>query len=654
MADSNNVLIVCRDLKSVRRLSRFKPHNKSRYILASDDPRVHEAAKRYPWIDKICWIEKMESFYNVADEVIRLTEIVNEWLKTLTDDKHGFPEELLFFTRHVEGGMTTQRIQDLLLLIRSYHYLFDTYEITSVIVLSQPGLGWEDDVLISMAQSMGCRTQFIGRYRLSVLAKTIVSVLNTFGREPYWLFDLVRARIAGRYESEKMGNYDKEIVFQLCSSAYKHIENITPLMNALKDRGYNPVALTWRALTGARLVRQEGLSAEELEKWRSFSDMWRSISSVFWTWKKAKGKKREFLSHPAFNYRSVPLGSLLWPSVRFFIIAELAQSYRLRQALKKYFKSRVPLAIKLWGSTALRQGYLAWKSLDPKNMPLIFFYAVGAHINWPYEELNSPIDLLFVPGENHKKKIMLKSNSIPSANIEICGQARYDGLDDFKKKYNAERSRIELKIPHCFTMHVFLDTGYIVGGFLSTQEQVTITSLLLKFASEQLSVALIIKPHPGHKVGILESLIDMHALKNVFLVDKNTLPYHALNAADMLITKFSTLGIEAMLFGCPVICCVLDSEKRLNIYEGAADYLYEVDNLEDLLLKLVSDNDFREEWHKRHMQIQKVFLAEYFCKMEESPSVYQAMVLDKYLKERDMLKNSYKYAISSKNINTLG
>lgn len=633
MSASNNVLIVCRDLKSARRLRRFKPEFQSRYILASDDPRVQELAKEYLWIDEICWIEQMESFYNVADDVIRLTEIVNEWLKTLADNKYGFPEELFFFTRHVEGGMTTQRIQDLLLLIRSYHYLFDTYEITSVIVLSQPGLGWEDDVLISMAQSMGCRTQFIGRYRLSVLAKTIVSVLNTLGMEPYWLFDLVRARIAGRYESEKTGNYDKEIVFQLCSSAYKHIENITPLMNALKDRGYNPVALTWRALTGARLVRQEGLSAEELEKWCSFSDVWRSISGVFWTWKKAKGKKREFLSHPALNYRSVPLGSLLWPSVRFFIIAELAQSYRLRQALKKYFKSRVPLAIKLWGSTALREGYLAWKSLDPKKSPLIFFYAVGAYIDWPYEESDSPVDLLFVAGETHRR-IAIKSNSIPLGNIEICGQARYEELDVFRKKYSAEQSRIVLKIPHTFTMHIFLDTGYIIRGFLSIQEQVTITNFLLNFSSDHPSVALIIKPHPGHKVGILESLIDTHALKNVFLVDKNTLPYHALNTADMLITKFSTLGIEAMLFGCPVICCVLDGEQRFNIYENASDYIDRIESLEDLLLKLVTDNDFRKKWHEKHVRLQKAFLAEYFYEREEAPSAYQATVLDRYIKKR--------------------
>ena len=639
MTDTNTVLIICRDIKSAHRLRRFKPESQNRYILASDDPRVQEAAKEYPWIDEICWIEQMESFYNVADDVIRITEIVNEWLKTLANDKRGFSEELLFFTRHVEGGMTTQRIQDLLLLIRSYHFLIDTYKITSVIVLSQLGMGWEDDVLIETARSRDIDIQVIGRYCFGVLIKKVWSVLEVYARAAYYAVNVFRINVRSRFKFKNTEVADKEIVFQLCSSACKQVEDIVPLMKALKYTGYNPVALCWHAAgrylkeSGADQVRREGLWAEELEKWCSFPDIWKSISSVFWTWKKAKGEKREFLSHLALNYRSVPFGSLLWPSVRFFIIAELPHAYRFSQASKNYFNIHKPLAIKLWGEVALREGFLMWKSLAPKNMPLLFYYAVGTYINWPYEERNSPIDLLFVAGENHKKMV-LKSNSMPSANIEMCGQARYDELDDFRKKYSAEQSRIALKIPHSFTIHIFLDPGYIVSGFLSTQEQITITSFLLKFASEQPSVALIIKPHPAHKPGILEPLIYEHSFKNVFLINKSMFPYHALNAADMLITKFSTLGIEAMLFDCPVICCVFDGEQRFKIYEGAVDYINNIERLENLLLKLVTDNDFQQRWHEEHIRKQKTFLAEYFCEVEELPSVYQANLLDRYLKKR--------------------
>lgn len=642
MVDSNNVLIVCRDLKSARRLSNFKPQAKSRYILAADDPRVHEAAKKYLWIDEVCWIEQMESFYNVADDVIRLTETVNEWLKTLANDKYGFPEELLFFTRHVEGGMTTQRIQDLLLLIRSYNYLFDTYKITSVIVLSQPGMGWEDNVLIETARSRDVDVQVIGRYSFGILIKKTESFLKIYARSAYYTVNVLRINLRNRFSSKKTERVEKEIVFQLCSSAFKHVENIVPLMKALKHKGYNPVALCWHSNErytkepGAEQVRKEGLQAEELEKWCSFSDMWRSISGIFWTWRKAKGKKDEFLLRQALNYWSVPLRSLLWPSVRFFIIAELVQSYRIRQALKKYFKNHVPLAIKLWGATALREGFLAWKSLDPQHHPLIFFYTVGC-LGWPYEEPENSVNLLFVAGRYHKR-MALKSNNMPAANIEICGQARYEGIDDFKKKYSSTQSRSYLRIPTTFSMYILFDSNMILRGFMAQKEQAVTLNALLKFASKHPSVAILVKPHPGHKADILDAMINSREdLKNVFLINNKMLPYHALNATDMLITKFSTLAVEAMLFDCPVICSVLDGEQRFNIYKDGADYIDSIEKLKDLLLKLVTDNNFRQKWNDRHMQMQKAFLVEYFCKMEEQPSVYQAMVLDKYLKERSNL-----------------
>ena len=61
MTNSNNVLIICRDLDSVRKLARFQRQPQKHYVLASDDPRVHEIAKEYSWICAINWIEKIES-----------------------------------------------------------------------------------------------------------------------------------------------------------------------------------------------------------------------------------------------------------------------------------------------------------------------------------------------------------------------------------------------------------------------------------------------------------------------------------------------------------------------------------------------------------------------------------------------------------------
>ncbi|MCK5849664.1 MAG: hypothetical protein KAH23_02020 [Kiritimatiellae bacterium] len=642
MSDPNNILIICRDLKSARRLSEFDHQPKGSYVLASDDPRVHEAAKGYSWIDEVCWVEQMESFYNVADDVIHITEIINEWLKILADDKHGFPEELLFFIRHAEGGMTTQRIQDMLLLIRSYHYILETHEITSVIVMKQSGMSWEDDILIETCRGRHIDAQIAGGYFSGGLIENVRPILMVYARAAYYAVNVFRINLRNRFKSKKNKIADKEIVFQLCSSAYKHVENIVPLMKALEHKGYDPVALCWHSsekytrTSGAKQVRAEGLQAEELENWCLCSDIWRSISGVFWTWKDAKRKKGDFLSHSMLNYQSVSLGALLWPTIHLFIVAELGQSYRLREALRRYFKSHVPLAIKLWGGTALRQGYLAWKSLETKGdkKPAVFEYWIGVAMESPYRIVDSSVDLFFVAGEHHKKFLTRILNT-SGERIKLTGQARYEHVADVRTKYSKMQSRAYLGIPTTFSMYILFDSNMILRGFMAPREQLVVLRALLEFVTRNSSVALLVKPHPGHSSGILEDLISSCGCsENVFLHDKNMLPYHAINAADMLITKVSTLGVEAMLFDCPVICCVLDGEQHFNIYEGAVSHIEMIKDLEKLLLRLITDNDFRQEWCNMHMQMRKTFLAEYFCETEEQPSLCQARILERYLEKR--------------------
>ena len=117
------VLLVCRGLGEIHLLQRFQPQPGCRYIVASDDLRVHLEMEKYPWVAEVCYLEQMESFYAVAFDVIKYLELINQWLESLGNDPKGIPQELLYWIRHCEGGKTTQRIQDLLLLIRSYQYL---------------------------------------------------------------------------------------------------------------------------------------------------------------------------------------------------------------------------------------------------------------------------------------------------------------------------------------------------------------------------------------------------------------------------------------------------------------------------------------------------------------------------------------------------
>ena len=96
------------------------------------------------------------------------------------------------------------------------------------------------------------------------------------------------------------------------------------------------------------------------------------------------------------------------------------------------------------------------------------------------------------------------------------------------------------------------------------------------------------------------------------LIDKNMLPYHALNAADLLITKFSTIALEAMLFKKPVVSILLDGEERFRMYGDAVETVNTVEALSGLLTMLVSDANRRADWEENQKINQARFLKGYF------------------------------------------
>ena len=591
-------------------LSQIKPQSGYCYIIASDDIRVQKIVNEYPWVNDVCWIEQMESFFNVANDVIAFVDIINDWLKQFGDDKQGIPTDLLFWIKPAEGGMTTQRIQDMLLLIRSYLHLIEYNNVTDIMIISHPGMQWEDDVLIETARSRNVDVKVVGNNHPSVLRGKVLTFFKVFAREPYFILNFMRAKLYSifRFKKEIL---EKEIMFQLCSSANKHIAHTVPLMKSLKNKGYNPVALCWRAPGGAKKVRKMGLRAEELEKYSPFSSIWEGDYRVLHTWRNTLARKDEFLSHPELQYKSVPLGKLLWPSVKFFFVGELPQRYRLMSAIKRYYASHSPLAIRFW-TEVLPEGVIPLRNLNKSDETIVFqnfgFHALSES---PYN--TKPFlarDLNLALGSAQKRN--LEQNGIPSNKIVTIGQVSWEKYSDLQKNFTQNQSSSYLQIPSNYSNYILYDSGAILRGYLAVQEQVETTTFLLDFAKEHPSVALVIKPHPNHKQGMLESLIDTYSLENVFIIDKKISLFHCINATDFLITKWSTSGIEAMYLKKPVVSIILDGENKFRIYADAAEYVNNIEELNKFVTPLMNDNNYRLQWTANLNDKATQFLSENF------------------------------------------
>ena len=305
--------------------------------------------------------------------------------------------------------------------------------------------------------------------------------------------------------------------------------------------------------------------------------------------------------------------------------------YKLSQAVKEYFKHHNPVAIRLWGGGVPPEGFIAWRSLNREKRPLIFLNWIGVGFDSPYSPKQSPTDLFLAVGNIQRE--YQERRGFPPDRIAMVGQGRYDHLADWVKTYSADISRSYLNIPSSYNIHIFYDPNYILRGYLTAQEQVLVTNTLLSFAKEHPSAALIIKPHPAHGPGMLEQMIEHYSLPNVFLVNKGMLPYHALNAADLVITKFSTIGIEAMLFGRPVISVILDNEERWEfVFQDAAEYVRTVGAMRELLEKLVDDREFRSQWTEIRLKRQEHFLGQYFIQRSQSSALLAADAIASCLK----------------------
>ena len=343
-------------------------------------------------------------------------------------------------------------------------------------------------------------------------------------------------------------------------------------------------------------------------------------------------RRREFLAHPRLQYDNIALGPLLWPSVVCFFWEELSQRYRLQQAAKKYFASHAPRAMRLWGGGILVEGRIVSESFGDQPRPQLFLW-VGAGVEDPYYE--PPRGALFLAVGDEQKEYIEKFG-VPSRCIVKVGLSRYDHVAAFRQEYSPSQSRAYLNIPQDYQHYILFDSNDILRGYLTIQEQSLVTNALLNFAKEHPAVALMIKPHPTHRPGWLEALIDYFSLPNVFLIDKSMLAFHALNAADLLITKLSTIALEAMLFERPVISILLDGEQRFRIFGDAVEKVNSLEDLQEILTMVVSDANRRAAWAKNQIKNQKIRMKKYFGDNVSESAKVGVAALDQFLRNNNI------------------
>lgn len=207
---------------------------------------------------------------------------------------------------------------------------------------------------------------------------------------------------------------------------------------------------------------------------------------------------------------------------------------------------------------------------------------------------------------------------------------------DFSHKTTKLRSREKLGLYEGDWV-VLLDSNVVCSGYLTSQEQQKVLVMMLNFAQVNSNCILMIKAHPTSKTTIIQQLIAEYALPNVKLILSGILPYDALNASDLLLTKISTLALEAMYLNVPTIGVILDNELNWKVYDEGIEYQFSLYGLRTRLQELMDSQLKRQIWCKEIYKRQRSFFERHVFNESHNPSRDLSRLLVDKLETADRL-----------------
>lgn len=627
---SFKALLICRDLDGVKVMQSEAANFQGGVVVASDDPRVQKAALKSEGVEQAVFLEKMESFYCVADDVIAFIREINHWLACLGCEEE-IPKSLLYWEMHCEGGDTGQRVLDLLLLMRSYQDLIDRFQPNEIILVQSANATWEDELLLALADDLGITIRVKGQVGLSGwLRKRVWMKWRPLLAGVYWSLKIIQIKLANLLHPHPHIDAKKSVMVQLVGDEKKHLNHVQPVLEAINASGLQGVALGWRLGSTATILRQEGITVLELETWVSLRDLvagWiRTLKSLM----RAKREIRGFLPYAVGPVKTNIMRGILLNSLFSFFADGITSRYHLASACRRLFLTYVPKALCPW-TRRFEAGISVYQALPEIGSPLLFIYG-----GWPYNISNPIEEAYFEKAIPNNQVIWFTCSEMHSAfarklgflphNLYVAGFHKATRHINILTEFPATEFRSRLGLKQNCELYIFLDPNYNLRGVQTQQEQVKVLETMLCIAKDHPEIIIIIKPHPSHQPGILESVIAEFSLPNVALISHQDSPHDALKASDIVISKFSTLFAEAMFLGIPGVGVILDNESSFDGYEDAVDYCYSIDELREKILSLIQDRDYQVQWKEQMKNRQRSFLSSHGLYIE---SCYALIIAEK-------------------------
>jgi len=601
----DNLLLICYDIKDFKNIEKLNRVNHKTIIVASDDYRVHEACVGSSYIDGITFLQKPIPYTAVAKDVILIINNINKYYEELAEEFDIFKKEHMMWPYHIEGGNNTQKIQDTLLYIKSLNTIIDQYKISEILIFSNSNYKHIEQVIYQICISKNIPYRNIQKFEINFSKKRLKNVVRPF----YYLYQVISIKLKSSFFKVKAE--ENVALFWLFNSVKKHIDNATFINSMLKKSGLNPVLFSWRVFT---VKKQQDLNIQQIEKYLDWSDIfisiWKNIQILVY-----RRRLIKLYSTYDFNYLDVDITDIVKPIVMYHILVEASDSYRFTKGFEN-FKKYVHVKIMSGDLGRQKIGLLVERTF-PDNIPKLAFstFLTGKNIYVEYMRKQYTDRYwgnfkYFVQNKIEKKNILEQINIDPQ-NVIIYGSFRMNNANanTMMKEYALK----QLEINMYYDYYIMFDYPHQLNGYQSLEESVTTLIAVLDIIKDRKDIALIIKPHPSADISFLEIIKNRYQYPNIYYMKKLDNPIIGLTISDILITKYSTLGIEAMSMNTIIISMQLDSSNVFQLYGKDRTYLDSIFELKQkigiLAANKVTFRTIKENENKKNLRyIDEVYM----------------------------------------------
>ena len=552
-----NLLIVCYENMNIENIIEANKYKYNIHISSYDITLINKY-KNHEEVINSFFLEQNVVLFDISDEVLDIVKVINQ-------DIDKYFDKDLFFGTHIEGGFTSQAIQDIVLFSKSLKNIIKKYKIINVIDIYNKEFYQQSRYIENY-----CIEDNINYKKINFTLKNNFHFLKIkkYLYEPYRFYQYIKFKITN---SKKSTIKNKSIVISLLSDKTKFLNLIKTFVEIVHTKtNYEIVYLTQTVDKNSTQVNHIKDSIILLEHQISLVQYVRSffkfLKDIYIYHKKKGILKEKYISTYGYQYSHEILEAL-----KANIYINSAYKYRYNSAMNLFIDSNYNkiLALKLWGGVGLYEGIVTAKYIK-ENYPCIYTFDFHIGINliaFPYKPKNtSNYDFVFVDSEYEKISYL---DNMPKDKIILFENFKQNSIiSDFMLKYSRFESLSVMKINKSYKHYVLIDIQAYVPGLSDLQEIIDFVYLAKTLASAYNEFYFLIKPHPAFKH---KSFLEEHVqdIKNIQIFTKTDPILHLLNVADIVITKFSTIGLEAILFEKIVISMIYNDKRWKNFGEGA-------------------------------------------------------------------------------------